>query len=343
MTQQATPDRTLPLPGDTLVGLYRTMALIRAFEERVHELFTEGELPGFLHLCSGQEAVAAGVIAHLERADMITSTHRNHGHALAKGVDVTAMMIELYGRAGGSNSGKGGSMHLADPAVGHLASGGIVGASAPLALGPAQAAKLAGTGAVAVAFFGDGGAQQGTVLEAMNLAAVWRLPVVFVCENNLFGQATTVEYASAAAPFARAEGFGLPSERVDGQDVVAVHQAAGRAVERARAGDGPSYLECLTYSYHGAWEGEPKRSYRRPEVESDFRRRDPLRLLDDVLTAAQPDWLDVRDRVDDEVAEQVDGAVEAGRAAPYPDPSTVLTGVYADPNVVIDRDGLAVR
>lgn len=342
MNQPVAPELTLPLPEETLAELYRTMALIRSFEDRVHELFAEGELPGFLHLCSGQEAVAAGVVAHLRREDMITSTHRNHGHALAKGVSPEAMMVELYGRAGGTNAGKGGSMHLADPAVGHLASGGIVGASAPLALGPAQAAKLAGTGAVSVAFFGDGGAQQGTVLESMNLAAVWNLPIVFVCENNLFGQATIIDYASGAAPHARARGFGLPAEQVDGQDVVAVYEAAGRAVERARTGGGPAYLECRTYSYHGAWEGEPKRSYRRPEIEDDFRRRDPLRLLDQALAAA-PGWTGRKDRIDDEVDEQVGRAVEAGRSAPYPDPATVTTGVYADPNVVIDRDGLAVR
>ena len=327
----------------TLVDLYRTMSLIRTFEERVHELFVEGELPGFLHLCAGQEATAAGVIAHLRVDDGITSTHRNHGHALAKGVSPAAMMTELYGRAGGTNAGKGGSMHLADQRVGHVASGGIVGAGAPLALGIAQAAKLSGTDGVAAVFFGDGAAQQGTVLESMNLAAVWKLPILFVCENNLFGQATTIDYSSAVAPAARAEGFGMASEKVDGQDVIAVYQAAGRAVERARAGEGPTYLELSTYSYHGAWEGEPKRAYRLPEVESDFRGRDPLRLLDAVLAAVKPDWTDVKDELEEEVEEQVESAIEAGRAAPYPDPATVTEGVYADPAVTIDRDGLTVH
>jgi len=343
MTQPTLTEQQSSVPETVLVDLYRTMSLIRTFEDRVHELFADGELPGFLHLYSGEEAVAAGVMAHLRPDDTITSNHRNHGHALAKGVSPEAMMIELYGRAGGSNAGKGGSMHLADDRVGHVASGGIVGASAPLAAGLAQAAKLSGSDAVAVAFFGDGGAQQGTVLEAMNLAAAWKLPMLFVCENNLFAQATIIDYASAASPAERAAAFGMPAEKVDGQDVIAVYEAAGRAVARARAGEGPTFLECATYAYHGAWEGEPKRSYRLPEVENRFRSRDPLRLLDEVLAAAKPDWADVKDEIEEEVEDRVERAIETGRAAPYPDPASAATGVYADPGVVIDRDGLAVR
>ncbi|MEZ7004331.1 thiamine pyrophosphate-dependent dehydrogenase E1 component subunit alpha [Streptomyces sp. AD55] len=329
------------LPVKTLVKLYRTMATIRSFEERVHELFQDGELPGFLHLCSGQEAVAAGVVDHLRPGDSIASNHRNHGHALAKGVSAQSMMIELYGRAGGTNEGKGGSMHIADPAVGHVASGGIVGASAPLALGPAQAAKLDGRDDIAVAFFGDGGAQQGTVLESMNLAAVWSLPVVFVCENNVFGQATPVTYASAVPPSERAAGFGIPAEKVDGQDVIAVHEAARRAVERARSGRGPSYLEFTTYSYHGAWEGEPKRAYRLPEIEQEFRTRDPLVLLSERLAADTDDWQAVKDGIDDEIHDVIEEAVEAGRSAEFPEVSTLTTDVYADRRVTVDRDGLS--
>nr|WP_228501184.1 thiamine pyrophosphate-dependent dehydrogenase E1 component subunit alpha [Nocardioides agariphilus] len=317
------------------------MTLIRVFEERVHSLFQDGELPGLLHLCSGQEAVAAGVMAHLGAADMITSTHRNHGHALAKGVSPASMMIELYGRSGGTNDGKGGSMHIADASVGHLASGGIVGAGVPLAMGPAQAAKLDGRPDVAVTFFGDGGAQQGTVLESMNLAAVWALPAIFICENNLFGQATPVAYASAVAPHQRAEGFGLPSELVDGQDAVAVFEAAGRAVSRARAGNGPTFVECQTYSYHGSWEGESKRSYRLPEVETDFRTRDPLRILDERLADSLQGWADIRDQIEEDMHDVVDQAVEAGRNAPRPDPAAGLVGVYADELVDVDRDGLS--
>lgn len=326
---------------DDLVELYRTMALIRCFEERVHQLFRDGELPGLLHLCSGQEAVAAGVMAHLKTSDTITSTHRNHGHALAKGVDPAALMIELYGRAGGTNDGKGGSMHIADASVGHLASGGIVGGSVPLAVGPALAARLDSSANVAVAFFGDGGAQQGTVFESMNLAAVWRLPVVFVCENNVFGQATPVSYASAVAPGDRARAFGMPSELVDGQDVVAVHAAAQRAITRARAGEGPSFIECATYSYHGAWEGESKRSYRLPEIEADFRGRDPLALLAHRLAPTASGWALRRDELDDEVYEIVEAAVEAGRQADRPVPGALLDDVYADRAVRVDRDGLS--
>lgn len=333
---------TTPITDEQAIELFRTMTLVRVFEERVHTLFQDGELPGLLHLCSGQEAVAAGVMAHLGIADMITSTHRNHGHALAKGVSPAAMMIELYGRAGGTNDGKGGSMHIADATVGHLASGGIVGAGGPLAMGPAQAALLDRRPDVSVCFFGDGGAQQGTILESMNLAAVWNLPAIFVCENNVFGQATPISYASAVPPHQRAAGFGLSAELVDGQDAVAVFEAAGRAVERARRGEGPSFLECTTYSYHGAWEGESKRSYRLPEIENDFRSRDPLRIHADRLAAQIDDWERLRDGIEDEVHDLVDEAVEAGRSASRPDPASALVGVYADETSRVDREGLSV-
>jgi pyruvate dehydrogenase E1 component alpha subunit len=323
-----------------MIELFRVMSLIRTFEDRVHVLFQDGELPGLLHLCAGQEAGVAGVIAHLTRTDMVTSTHRNHGHGLAKGIDPAAMMTELYGRAGGANDGKGGSMHVADASVGLLAAGGIVGAGAPLALGPALAAKLDGRPDVAVTFFGDGGAQQGTVLESMNLAAVWNLPAIFVCENNVFGQATPVTYASAAQPHARAAGFGIPAEIVDGQDVLAVYEAAGRAIARAREGGGPSFLEIRTYSYHGGWEGESKKSYRLPEIEAEFRERDPLELLDARLEERVDDWAAHREDIEDEVHDLVDAAVEAARQAPRPDPSSLTEGVYADTTVSIDRDGL---
>jgi len=325
----------------TLTGLYEQMARIRAFETRVHELASGGELPGFLHLCAGQEAVAAGVIAQLRPTDSITSTHRNHGHALAKGVRATAIMAELFGRVTGTNRARGGSMHIADPASGHFASGGVVGAGAPLALGPALAAKLDGSGAVAIAFFGDGGAQQGTVLESMNLAAVWRLPVVFVCENNVFGQATPVGYAASTPPACRAAGFGLASETVNGQDVAAVYAAAGWAVQRARDGRGPTYLECLTYSYYGAWEGETQVAYRLPDLEQDFHRRDPVALADARLAARDPQWPARRDEITARLSREVDAAVTYGRASEEPSPSGLCTGVYADPVARVDRDGLA--
>lgn len=331
------------LAADKAEELYREMYLIRYFEDRVHEVFIDGELPGFLHLCSGQEASAVGVIAHLRKSDAITSTHRNHGHALAKGASPVDMMLELYGRDHGSNNAKGGSMHIAAPEVGHFASGGIVGASAPLALGPALAFKLQGEGNVAVAFFGDGGAQQGTVLESMNLAKAWELPVIFVCENNNFGQATPVSYASASAPFERAKGFGLPSEKVDGQDVLAVYEAAGAAVRRAREGGGPSFLQCETYSYHGAWEGEPKRTYRLPELDLPFRERDPLVLLDAHLSERSVDWLDRKLDIEERAEQIVEDAIDAGRRGEIPSTDVVTQGVYADRGLVIDSHGLAIH
>lgn len=323
-----------------MIDLFRVMSLIRTFEDRVHVLFQDGELPGLLHLCSGQEAGVAGVIAHLQPVDMVTSTHRNHGHGLAKGISPAAMMTELYGRAGGANDGKGGSMHVADASVGLLASGGIVGAGVPLAMGPALAAKLDRRSDVAVTFFGDGAAQQGTVLESMNLAAVWNLPAVFVCENNVFGQATPITYSSAVKPHARAAGFGLPAEIVDGQDVLAVYQAAGQAISRAREGGGPSFLEIRTYSYHGGWEGESKKSYRVPEIEAEFRERDPLEILDVHLRDRLENWGVQREDIEDRVHDMVDAAVEAARRAPRPDPRSLTEGVYADTTVSVDRDGL---
>lgn len=325
------------------VEMYREMYLIRYFEDRVHEVFLDGELPGFLHLCSGQEASAVGVIAHLRESDAITSTHRNHGHALAKGASPVDMMLELYGRDHGSNNAKGGSMHIAAPEVGHFASGGIVGASAPLALGPALAFKLRGEGDVAVAFFGDGGAQQGTVLESMNLAKVWDLPVIFVCENNQFGQATPVTYAASSSPYERAKGFNIPSEKVDGQDVRAVYDVAGAAVGRAREGGGPTFLECETYSYHGAWEGEPKRTYRLPILDQPFRDRDPLTLLDDYLAQRSGQWLVDKLDIEERVEQTVEAAVDAGRRGAIPSTESVTQGVYADAGLVIDRHGLAVH
>ncbi|MBO0682810.1 MAG: thiamine pyrophosphate-dependent dehydrogenase E1 component subunit alpha, partial [Candidatus Dormibacteraeota bacterium] len=228
------------------------MVLIRAFEERIFALRQSGVLQGSAHLYAGQEAVAAGVCAQLERADYVASTHRGHGHCIAKGVDVSRMMAELFGRSSGTNQGKGGSMHIADTSVGMLGATGVVGAGTPIALGAALSAKRRGSRQVSVAFFGDGAMGQGLIYECLNMSAIWKLPLIFVLENNGYAESTPVEYALGGKDLARrAEPFGVATSTVDGQDVFAVYAEAGRAVERAREGGGPSFIECKTYRYYG--------------------------------------------------------------------------------------------
>ena len=247
----------MELSRDAALAMYERMALIRAFEERVAKLFADGLIPGFVHLYAGEEAVAVGVCAHLNDGDYITSTHRGHGHCIAKGVPTGEMMAELFGRSGGSCNGKGGSMHIADVSRGMLGANGIVGGGPPLAAGAGLTAKVLGTGAVAVCFFGDGAAEQGTTHEAMNLAAIWKLPVLFVCENNQFAESTPVSYHCAAASIAdRAASYNIPGVTVDGYDVIAVHEAAGEAIARARRREGPTLIEAKTWRYFGHFEGD---------------------------------------------------------------------------------------
>ena len=235
----------MELTSADLLNAYRVMKTIREFEERVHVEFAAGEIPGFVHLYAGEEACAAGVCAHLSKHDYIASTHRGHGHCIAKGVDVHGMMAELFGRSTGLCGGKGGSMHVADLELGMMGANGIVGGGPPLASGAALAAKRLGQGNIAVAFVGDGGSNQGTTFESLNLAKVWNLPVIFVVEDNGYAEATSSKWSIGAESNAeRARGFGLPAVQVDGHDFFAVHEAAGEAVERAREGAGPSLLDC---------------------------------------------------------------------------------------------------
>lgn len=256
--------------------IYERMTLIRAFEDRVAKIFAEGRIPGFVHLYAGEEAVAVGVCAHLDDRDYITSTHRGHGHCIAKGVELGPMMAELFGKATGSNHDKGGSMHIADVSRGMLGANGIVGGGPPLACGAALTAKVEGKGAVAVCFFGDGAAEQGTTHEGMNLAAIWKLPVIFVCENNGFAESTPVTYHCAASSIAdRAAAYNIPGASIDGSDVIAVYEAAGEAVARARRGDGPSLIEAKTWRYYGHFEGDQIK-YRKPEQSEAYRKHDPI-------------------------------------------------------------------
>ncbi len=320
-----------------LLALYRTMLTIRRFEERASALYLAGRLPGSVHLCIGQEAVAAGVCATLRRDDYVTSTHRGHGHCLAKGVDPGRMMAELLARRGGSCKGKGGSMHIADPSVGLLGANGIVGGGIPMAVGAALSAQLRGTDQVAVCFFGDGAGNQGTFHESLNLAAIWKLPVVFVCENNQFTELTYYRDVTAVDDFAiRASGYGIPGLLVDGQDVVAVYEAAEAAVRRARAGEGPTLLECKTYRFHGHREGERfvlgGNAYRaEQEIERMRRERDPLAL--GARRLLELELLDQAGlaRLDAEVQAEIDAAVVFAEASPEPTGEEALEDLFAAP------------
>src|SRR5918912_532723 len=262
------PPGTGELTKEQLIEAYRVMRTIREFEDRVHTEFATGEIPGFVHLYAGEEASATGVCMHLGPEDRIASTHRGHGHCIAKGVDVMAMMAEIYGKATGSCRGKGGSMHIADLSKGMLGANGILGAGAPLACGAAVAAKFRNKGEVAVSFVGDGASNQGTFLESLNLAAVWNLPAIFVVENNGYAESTSRDYAVAVDSYVdRAAGFGLPGVTVDGTDFFAVYEAAGEIIKRAREGGGPALLECKMVRFHGHFEGDAQTYRAKGELE----------------------------------------------------------------------------
>ncbi|MED5071318.1 thiamine pyrophosphate-dependent dehydrogenase E1 component subunit alpha [Pseudomonas aeruginosa] len=317
------------LSTDQLLHAYRVMRTIRAFEERLHVEFATDEIPGFVHLYAGEEASAAGVMAHLRDDDCIASTHRGHGHCIAKGVDVHGMMAEIYGKKTGVCQGKGGSMHIADLEKGMLGANGIVGAGAPLAAGAALAAKLKGSDAVAVAFFGDGGSNEGAVFEAMNLAAVWNLPCLFVAENNGYAEATAANWSVACDHIAdRAAGFGMPGVTVDGFDFFAVHEAAGAAIERARAGEGPSLIEVKLTRYYGHFEGDAQ-TYRDPDEVKHYREtRDCLKQFRERTCHAGLLSASDLDAIDAEVEARIEDAVQRAKNDPKPEPDDLLRDVY---------------
>lgn len=310
---------------DTDVGLYRTVRLIRRFEDRAIELVRSGDIVGGIHPYTGQEAVAAGVCAALRADDMITSTHRGHGHVLAKGADPARMLAELTGRATGLNRGRGGSMHAADFGLGILGANAIVGANGAITAGAAWAARQAGDDRVAVSFFGDGAVNQGVLLEAMNLAALWRLPVLFVCENNGYATTLTVADAVAGTITGRGEAFGIPSVTVDGMDPRTVLDAAREAVDRARTGDGPSLIECLTYRFdaHHTWEHRAGVRYRDDDEVRSGRQRDPVVIQGARVADAE------RERIDAEIESTMDTAVTFALDSPHPDPAGALDYLYA--------------
>jgi pyruvate dehydrogenase E1 component alpha subunit len=320
----------MALSTETLMEHYRRMRRIRVFEEKLAELVNGGRLAGFLHLYAGEEAVAVGVCAHLDDRDYLASTHRGHGHCIAKGVDVRGMMAELFGRASGICKGKGGSMHIADLTKGMLGANGIVGAGVPLAAGAALTAQVKKTGGVAVALFGDGASNQGQFHEALNLAAVWKLPAVFVVENNGYGEATPMEFVTPVRDIAvRAAAYGIPGVIADGMDFFDVHAKAGEAIARARRGDGPTLLECKTYRYFGHYVGDNLK-YRTKEETAQWTQRDPLVAFERRTVAdgvMEPGNLR---RIDAEIAAEIEAAVTAAEAAPPPSAEDVLTDVYAD-------------
>jgi acetoin:2,6-dichlorophenolindophenol oxidoreductase subunit alpha len=317
------------LTPEQLLSVYRTMRSIREFEERVHAEFATGEIPGFVHLYAGEEASAVGVCSNLDDRDTIASTHRGHGHCIAKGVDVSEMMAEIYGRKTGSCHGKGGSMHIADLSKGMLGANGIVGGGPPLICGTALAAKIKGTGGVSVAFFGDGASNQGTTLESLNLASVWNLPAIFIAENNGYAEATSSTWSVASDNIAdRAAGFGMPGVIVDGFDFFAVYETASEAVSRAREGGGPTLLEMKFTRYFGHFEGD-QQTYRAGEVEHARAELDCLkRFAARVIETGELAGSDL-DAVDAEVATMIDRAVDEAKAAPLPAEADLLTDVYA--------------
>ena len=300
------------------------MLKIRAFETQANQLYRSAKMPGLTHLYVGEEGVAVGVCSALRQDDTITSTHRGHGHCIAKGADVRRMYCELLGKEEGYCKGKGGSMHIADHANGNLGANAIVGGSAGIATGAGFSAKALRSDRVSVCFFGEGALGQGLLYEVMNMASLWQLPVIYVCENNLYNEYTSYEDVTAGSITARAEAFGIPAESVDGQDVFAVYEAATRAVERARRGEGPSFVECRTYRYHGHHVGDVDRSYYRTKDEEERwqAEHDPIALL---AARLGEDFDDIRERVEAEIADAVQHALDA----PFPDASEVTQHVYA--------------
>jgi TPP-dependent pyruvate/acetoin dehydrogenase alpha subunit len=321
----------MELSRQDLGEAYRRMRRIRAFEERLEELVKSGKLGGFLHLYAGEEAVAVGVCCHLADRDIVTSTHRGHGHCIAKGVDVKGMMAELFGRSTGICKGRGGSMHIADVDKGMLGANGIVGAGIPLATGAALTAKVKRTGGVAVAFFGDGATNQGQFHESLNMASNWKLPVVYVVENNGFGEFTPTEYVVPVKDIAeRAKSYAMRSDIADGMDFFDVYEKAAQAVDLARAGEGPTLLECKTYRFRGHFVGDPLVYRPKQEAEDWIQNNDPLLNFETRVAEAGLLGPDDLRAIDGEVQAELAAAVEAAEAAPLPVPADGLADVYVE-------------
>ena len=323
--------REAAVPAELAIRMYRQMVRIRLFEEQVNELYTRALMPGLAHLYIGEEAVAVGICEALKNTDYITSTHRGHGHCLAKGAMPDRMFAELLGKEAGYCRGKGGSMHIADPATGNLGANAIVGGSTGIATGAALTAKRLKTDQVSVCFFGEGALGQGVLYEVMNLATLYKLPVIYVCENNLYTEYTHFTETTAGDILTRGTAFGVQGEGVDGQDVRAVHAAAQRLVNRARRGEGPSLLLCNTYRYTGHHVGDINREYyRSKQEEQEWKtKRDPIKNMGEWLIGQKIADPAALQKIEGEVRDEMKAAVEFAIAAPYPSPEEVDQDVYA--------------
>jgi pyruvate dehydrogenase E1 component alpha subunit len=310
---------------------YRQMVKIRLFEEEVNQLYLGAKMPGLAHLYIGEEAIAVGVCEALRQTDYITSTHRGHGHCIAKGATLDKMFAELLGKAAGYCHGKGGSMHIADQESGNLGANAIVGGSTGIATGAALSAQMRGTEQVAVCFFGDGALGQGLLYESMNMAALWRLPVIYVCENNQYNEYTHYSETTAGSLTVRAEAFGIPTEAIDGQDVRIVHQAALKSVDKARRGEGPSFMLCNTYRFYGHHVGDIDRTYYRSKQEEEEwkSQRDPVQILAHWLLKNKLTDNSSLARIESTIAADIKRAVSAALEAPYPQIDEVRQHVYA--------------
>lgn len=316
---------------EQLLHMYEQMYRIRAFEDQVNDLYTSAKMPGLAHLYNGEEAIAVGVCEALTREDYITSTHRGHGHCLAKGATADKMFAELLGRDAGYCHGKGGSMHIADQDTGNLGANAIVGGSSAIATGAAFASKRLGNGRVTACFFGEGALGQGLIYESMNMAQLWKLPVIYVCENNLYNEYTHHSESTAGSMKARAEAFGIFSVEVDGQNVREVNETAQKLVERARKGEGPAFMLCSTYRYHGHHVGDIAREYYRPKAEElEWKnKRDPLKVLSGWLTENQMADTGIFEQIESSVDKEMEAAVNFALNAPFPAPEEVSNHVYA--------------
>ena len=319
----------MAIAKEKLIDMYRTMVRIRRFEERVSREFADGNIPGSVHVYIGEEAVATGAIAHLRKDDYIMSTHRGHGHMIAKGGQTDRMMAELFAKKTGYCLGKGGSMHIADLDIGMLGAAGIVGSGIPIATGAGLSAKMRGTDQVTLCFFGDGASNLGRFHEGINLGAVWKLPVIYICENNLWAVSVPTSCSLAISNIAdRAIGYGIPGIVVDGMDVMAVYEAAGEAVARARRGEGPTLIEAKTYRFRGHFEGDSG-TYRPKEEIEEWLKRDPLKSFKEKLLEMKLLTEKKADEIDQEMLAEIDQAVKFAQESPFPEPEETLENVYA--------------
>ncbi len=318
----------MAIEKEKLIDMYRVMVRIRTFEDRVFKEFAAGNIPGFVHLYAGEEAIAAGACANLRPDDYITSTHRGHGHLIAKGGKTDRMMAELYGKKTGYNRGKGGSMHIAEVDIGILGADAIVAAGIPIAGGAALSAQMRGTDQVTLCFFGDGATNTTRFHEGVNLASIWKLPIVYVIENNVYAETTPVSYAMNIPNIAdRAVAYGIPGKTVDGNDVLAVHEVVGEALARARKGEGPTLVECKTCRYYGHYEGDTQ-TYRTKQEFEECRKRDPIPRFRKKLIKMGVLTEKDADKINQEMLEELDKAVKFAEESPFPEPRETLEDVY---------------